>query len=350
MIISARKKILFINLILLLTYGSCGKSNFKVCSENVGKTISLCGTVGNTIKKELQQNATERHAFIMADGLVFIADIPKDWRYALSPVYDYTYCGYLGDYNETNCKIRFLGIGEDDSEDNFFEITVKKGQKAFVHNLPVTTVEPFIFQDGTKGEWTYQIGELPLHYRDGNEIFYEGLVQDLEKKYSIYFCMLKDEYDANKDKIMAFLKSACFRVRDLGVERENDFLGRELLTLHIVNRYMRFSVELPEGVMFEKREFNNTDSYRTCSYTIYLDKEKKAAITFQSDQGGGIQDRTGDYKYYLNTKDFRDTVYELQEGGYYFSNYNFIVRTRDDGENEETWEYLKRIVQSIRFE
>ncbi|MDE7210332.1 MAG: hypothetical protein K2O03_02660, partial [Lachnospiraceae bacterium] len=215
--------------------------------------------------------------------------------------------------------------------------------------FPITP-NPFIFQDGTKGEWAYQTGELPLRFEDARKIYYEGIVQDLERKYNIYLLMLKDEYDAKEREITDFLESACFRIYDLGVSEKTDFLERELLTLHLWSRYMKLSAQLPEGSVFARREFTNVDSYRACSYSIYLDEDKEVGITFESDQGGGIKDPTGDYKYHLNTKDFEETVYELSGNDYYFPNYNLMVRTWNRKGDAEVWDYLKKIVQSIRFE
>ena len=344
---------LFVALCLLLLCTGCDKPDSAKYSINQNEINSVLKDAGIVVREKLEQNVTERHAFIMADGLVFIADVPVDWRYTLSPVYEYTYYGYLaggGSYiQETNCRIRFIGIGENDSEDNFFTITARKGEEVFEYDFPITT-NPFIFQDGTKGEWAYQTGELALRFEDARKIYYEGIVQDLEKKYSIYLWMLKDEYDAKEREITDFLESACFRIYDLGVSEKTDFLERELLTLHLWSRYMKLSAQLPEGVVFARREFTNVDSYRACSYSIYLDEDKEVGITFESDQGGGIKDPTGDYKYHLNTKDFEETVYELSGNDYYFPNYNLMVRTWNRKGDAEVWDYLKKIVQSIRFE
>ncbi|MDE7325254.1 MAG: hypothetical protein K2N63_03085 [Lachnospiraceae bacterium] len=314
-----------------------------------------CTATENGDEAEL---AMGKHAFIMDNGLIFVADVPKDWRFALWPVYDYAYYESLvnagTEYREENCFIKFIGEGKGDGEDNFFEIIVGKKEDSFYYEFPVTT-EPFVFQDGTKGEWSSQTGRgYFFGCSRGTDIadHYEAIVQDFDKKQSIHLLMLQEEYDENEHKIRRFLESACFRENDLGEDRETDILDRDLLTLHIRERYMNLSIQMPEGVKFEREEFLGAANCKTCSYHFYLDQEKKTGITLTMDQGGEILEPTGDYRYYVNTKDFGETVYELssKNNSYYFVNHNLWVRLWGDEKNQKLQEFRKQIVQSIRFD
>lgn len=320
-----------------------------ILTENIKNLTQMTPFEGEII-------LTKRRAFIVENNPAFLADIPTSWRYCLSPVHEYTYYAGLVDagknYVEKNGSVGFIGKGEEDGEDNFFVISAAQGtgEGYFDDDFPIIT-EPFVFQDGTIGECCYQTREDYLKHAMSNirKIYYEGFVRDAEKGCCIYFSMLQDEFDSNEQEITRFFESAYFSRRSLGISEEENILERELLDLHIWNRYMRLSLQVPEGSAFERREFNNVEGYRTCSYTIYLDTEKKIGITVESDQGAVIAEPTGDYTYYLNVEDFEETVYELSgKNNYYFPNYNMVVRTW--GGDEEQQAYLKRIVQSIRFE
>lgn len=69
---------------------------------------------------EDQKAKTARHAFIMGDGLVFIADIPDDWRYVFSSIYEYDLLAKRVENTEKDCQIQFIGYGNGDGTDNFF--------------------------------------------------------------------------------------------------------------------------------------------------------------------------------------------------------------------------------------
>ena len=53
---------------------------------------------------------------------------------------------------------------------------------------------------------------------------------------------------------------------------------------------------------------------------------------------------------HISFKDFEETVYEMPQRGYYFPNQNLMIWTKYDAENTELREYVKQIVQSVRFE
>lgn len=146
------------------------------------------------------------------------------------------------------------------------------------------------------------------------------------------------------------MKSACFREDDLGIGEGDNILEREFLTLHIWDRYMNLSVCIPERVVFKKEEFYNDNNYRDCSYTIDMDGQMEKVIRLSSNQGGGIKEISGDYRYYLNMNDFKEVVYEIPEQrGYYFPNHNFMMWTKIDGGSRELQEYVKWIAQSVQF-
>lgn len=92
---------------------------------------------GENITKPSQNSpaqGTERHAFLLEDDLVLIADLPVDWRYVVKPVYNYLYCTEFRDavWEDSYYKrgVDFIGVGGEDSEDNFFIISVGKGGQA----------------------------------------------------------------------------------------------------------------------------------------------------------------------------------------------------------------------------
>lgn len=114
---------------------------------------------------------------------------------------------------------------------------------------------------------------------------------------------------------------------------------------------MNFSVSLPEGGIFEKEKFFNGSRNAAFSYVVYLDEKKENYIRFSSDQGGEIKDRSGDYRYYLNTEDFDNVVYVIPDKrGYYFPNHNLMIWTRLARSSKELEERIKQIVQSVHFE
>ncbi|MDE7210229.1 MAG: hypothetical protein K2O03_02140, partial [Lachnospiraceae bacterium] len=85
-----RNKLFVALCLLLLLCTGCDKPDSAKYSINQNEINSVLKDAGIVAREKLEQNVTERHAFIMADGLVFIADVPVDWRYTLSPVYEYT--------------------------------------------------------------------------------------------------------------------------------------------------------------------------------------------------------------------------------------------------------------------
>lgn len=156
-------KIYMIVPLLLLLIG-CGRANQNVYIKAVGAMVPLLNDFGALAKEEMKVDGmrddlepessepeVERHAFIMENGLVFIADLPEDWRYVLSPIYKYAYYKNLvanvGGDIEDDCRIELIGCGEEDSEDNFFIVAVKKGKKELINDYPITT-NPFLFSDG----------------------------------------------------------------------------------------------------------------------------------------------------------------------------------------------------------
>lgn len=353
------EKLLLFTLSFSFLLAACGTAKPQEPEKNILPKGILAENIKNLTQItpfEDEAIPTKRHAFIVENNPAFLADIPTSWRYRISPVHEYTYYAGLVDagknYVERNGSVGLIGKGEEDGEDNFFEFAAAQGtgEGYFDYDFPVIT-EPFVFQDGTIGELCYQTREDYLKHAmsDIRKIYYEGFVRDSEKGCCIYFSMLQDEYNSNEQEITKFLESAYFSRRSLGASKKENILERELLDLHIWNRYMRLSLQVPEGSAFERREFKNVEGYRTCSYSIYVDTEKKIGITVESDQGAVIAEPTGDYRYYLNVEDFEETVYELSgKNNYYFLNYNMVVRTW--GGDEEQQAYLKKIVQSIRFE
>lgn len=292
------------------------------------------------------ETETWRHAFLLGDGLVFAADIPKDWRYILYPVDDYGYYDRNTDHKNEERSIAFVGMGEKDKdgEDNFFTIWVHRGKWEVGEYSRV--LEPFVFRDDTQGEWGFRILESAPHYGPGAVVpFYEGEVYDPEKDCGIHLLMLGGEYDANEQIIKNFLGSACFRDDDFGAEGETDVLEQGTVTLHIWNRAMRMSLQVPEGVRVRAYEGDH------CA--ISLDEEHSFSIL--PDYDGDMLERSGDYHYYLNVQDFEETVYEIptryNEHNYYFPNqYLFVLNWDKERGGEELQGCLKKIVQSMRFE
>ncbi|MDE7210544.1 MAG: hypothetical protein K2O03_03755 [Lachnospiraceae bacterium] len=323
------------------------KKIWKNCLLFVAAAV-LALKVGCGSKKQIPE--TERHAFLLEDNLVFIADIPQDWRYILSPTYDYSYYHDLIENEEERGRgIMFMGIGEKDKdgEDNFFIIRPQKGRGGgrLYSSQPIIS-NPFVFQDNTEGVWEYQVRESEPHYGTGGVMpFYEGVVYDLEGNYNITLSMLGTEYEANEPVIKNFLQSACFRNADIGICGEDEIWERELLTLHIWNKSMRLSLCVPEGVGIQ----SGNDNCWIC-----MDAEGKQRIEILVDYGGEMLERSGDYHYYLNVEDFKETVYEIPLGiggkNYYFPERYVAIRINVDEENEELWNCAKRIVQSVRFE
>ncbi|MDE7327556.1 MAG: hypothetical protein K2N63_14990 [Lachnospiraceae bacterium] len=329
------------------------KLKTEVIQNNNIKEEEGSENVSNPTKNSPNQK-TGCHAFLLEENTVFIADLPVDWRCVMKPVYDFAYCTeFLGTAGEDDLIKRcvdFIGIGGEDSEDNFFVLTVGTGERKLRNNYVKKSV-PFVFQDGTLGEWVDQTWEETLHYKDITVPQYEGIVQDTEKKYYIHLGMLKEEYDANREIITDFLQSVCFRESDLGVSDEPNVLERELITLHLWNEYLNLSLRVPEGVGLKEKRFYNANDYLAYECKIDLSQDGKEYICIYSDPRGGILERTGDYQYYLNTQDFDGTVYEIPDRrGFYFPNRHLMIWTNLDDKNDELWEYTKGIVQSIRFE
>ncbi|MDE7327558.1 MAG: hypothetical protein K2N63_15000 [Lachnospiraceae bacterium] len=325
--------------------GNGGEKNFLL--ENIVKL-----GLGKNLP---EATPTKCRAFILENGLAFMADMPVDWRYIIWPVYEYEHYRFLVDkgshYVEETGSIEFIGLGEEDGEDNYFTLWAAKGEGRFYEDAPVITA-PYVFLDGTKGEWSYQVYEDYLKYAMGDKRknYYEGIVRDKQKDGYIGLSMLEEEYNQNERKIVKFLESACFTKGKLGEKKEENILDRELVDLHIWNRYMKLSLQVPKGSVFTREDFKNEEGYETSSYTIYLDDEEKIGIRIESDQGTVIAEPTGDYMYYLDIKDFEETVYNLRENLYYFANYNILVHTWGGKENQELQKYLKGIVQSVKFE
>ncbi|MDE7327391.1 MAG: hypothetical protein K2N63_14145 [Lachnospiraceae bacterium] len=305
---------------------------------------------GCNMQGKESQLETNRHAFLLYDDMVFIADIPQNWRYILSPTYDYSYYRNLIENKEERGRgVMFIGVGEEDKdgEDNFFMIRPQKGRGGgrLYQSHPIIS-ESFVFQDNTQGVWEYQVREDEPHYGMGGVMpFYEGNVYDLGENYHISLSMLGEEYDANEQVIKDFLKSACFRKGDLGISGEKEIWMREFLTLHIWNKSMRLSLQVPEGAGIE----SGNDNCWIC-----MDMEGEERVEISVDYGGEMLERSGDYHYYLNVEDFKGPVYEipLSIGGcnYYFPERYVMVRISVDEANEELWNCAKRIVQSIQFE
>ncbi len=382
--INHTKKGLFTILFLLLSCGACGSQKVELNCKQVAKTVIL-GGFGTTLKENdladktisdkkeksemVVQNKTDtvdRHAFTLGNELIFTADIPKNWRYVFYPVYDYAYLRNLpesGD-NRNRHHIDFIGTGAEDGEDNFFIITVSEGKGAFEGEFSLELTEeeklssaassPFKFRDGTPGTWKYHVWEGSLYrgMSDTKAAYYEGIVQPDGEKYNIHLFMLKEEYDVNEAVIMDFLASLCFGESNVGVYDNKGLLERELLTMHIWDEYLNMSLQIPEGAALVKNDYYNDTSNKVRSYKVYLDRDRHTYFEIISNQGGGIMERTGDSRYYLNTKDFKETVYELTgyNGGYYFPNWHLWVKNNISDKNVELLEYVKGIMRSFRFE
>lgn len=285
---------------------------------------------------------TERHAFLLRDDLVFAVDVPENWRYLLTPVDDYDYYEDT-DYHEQHFRyVTFVGVGEKDKdgEDNFFELTVFRGKGGLGGSDRVC--EPFTFRDGTAGQWEYYIRESEPHYGTGGIVpFYTGCVYGLGGEYHIGLSMLGGEFDTNEKIITDFLASASSRDFDLKSDTGKDILEREFITLHIWNKSIRMSLQVPEGVEI-KAEGDG------CA--IYFDADNFFKV--YPDNGGGILERTGDHHYYLNVEDFEEMVYEIPSDrgyDYYFPN-QYLMIMNVDRQETKLQECVKRIVQSMRFE
>lgn len=303
-------------------------------------TLSLWVGCGS----QKQNPETERHAFLLEDNLVFIADVPKNWRYVLYPVNDYYYYLNLPNDNEYRC-IEFMGEGhEGDGEDDFFTLIASKGKGGRpeeADGLDAVCV-PFTFRDGMKGEWESFTWVSEPHYGPGGEVpFYWGNVYSLEGGYHMSLWMLGSEYDENEQVIKDFLESACFRESDLGIDNGKELSERDWLTLHIWNKSIRMSLKVPEGL---KISAGDDRCY------IYLDENNTIEI-YPDEYGGETLERTGDYFYSLNARDFEDTVFEIPDRygriNYYFPNQYLLVWNVMD---EALRGYSKQIVQSMRFE
>lgn len=379
------KKELFIILFLLFYCNACGLQNAEWNPEQATKAVLLLGELGTvstwddladkTIsdKKETVDTAvqnetdtTNRHAFTLGNDLIFTADIPENWRYVLYPVYDYTYLRDLpesGD-NRNRHHIEFIGAGLEDGEDNFFVITVSEGKGTFegefslnlteAENLPAATSTPFKFRDGTPGTWKYQIwnGRLFHSMGDIKAAYYEGVIQPDVGNYNVHLFMLKEEYDANEAAIRDFLKSVSFSESNAGICENKKLSERKFLTMHIWDEYLNMSFGIPEGAALIKNDYYNDANNKARSYKVYLDGNRHTYFEIVSNQGGGIIERTGDSRYYLNTKDFKETVYELTgyNGGYYFPNWHLWVKNNIGDKNVELLEYVKGIMRSFQFE
>ncbi|MDE7209877.1 MAG: hypothetical protein K2O03_00350, partial [Lachnospiraceae bacterium] len=205
-----------------------------------------------------------------------------------------------------------------------------------------TVCVPFIFRDGMEGGWESFTWVSKPRYGHGEEVlFYWGNVYDLEEECHISLRMLGSEYEANEQVIKDFLESACFRESDLGIDSGKELSEREWLTLHIWNKSIRMSLKVPEGLKISAEDDR-------CY--IYLDENNTLGI-YPDEYGGETLERSGDYYYYLNTRDFEDTVYEIPDkygrNNYYFPNQYLLIWNVMD---ETLRGYAKQIVQSMRFE
>ncbi len=306
--------------------------------------IIIIGTLFcNGCQSEEPEVKMERHAFLLEEDLIFIADVPSNWRYIMAPADDYYYYKEPGLYETENRYIEFIGVGEKDKdgEDNFFRLIARRGKRWFSDRDRICN--SFVFQDGTKGEWEFHIWESKPHYGTGGTVpFYEGNVYELGEKYSIWLSLLGGEYDTNEQVIKEFLMSSCFRDSDLGISQEQDLLKREFITMHIWNKSVRVSFQVPEGVRVKTEEDR-------CY--IYLDENHTFGI--YPDYSGEILERSGDFHYYLNVEDFEETVYEIPSKysgkDYYFPNHHLLIWNVNKDE-VKLQECVKKIVQSMRFE
>ncbi|MDE7327564.1 MAG: hypothetical protein K2N63_15030 [Lachnospiraceae bacterium] len=331
--------------------------------------LSACNSKNSEPKIETE---SERHAFWVANELIFIADIPVDWRYILYPIYDYGYYERFGKYegmDEQWHYIEFVGKGKNDGMDDFFVIlanafwdwldfTYKPWDGTIYSDRKGTKWNsiPFSFQDGTLGKWETKILDESVYYMDDLVTFYRGYIYDMDENYCIRLNMLKDEYDANEQDIVKFVQSACFRTSDLGISKEKNILKRELITLHIWNAFIQLSLDAPEGAeLGHEMRYHSDGSVETSLYYIYLDKDKENYIEIEPDQDGQYIDLMGDFHYDLNVEDFTETVYEIPKndsiaGGYYFPRKNVAVWVNVDEKNTKMREYVNKVVHSIKFE
>ncbi|MDE7327565.1 MAG: hypothetical protein K2N63_15035 [Lachnospiraceae bacterium] len=342
-----------------------GKNKNKLLTYVILAVFSLLGAC-NMKKDEPAQpvQEAERHAFMLENDFIFIADVPKNWRYILYPVCNYGYYAQYNFENDTNKKyshqgqtyVKFIGLGgKEGGRDNYFAITASSKENSpgfsIMDDGAASPYVPFIFRDGIQGQRENKIWE------DGDHIkYYESSIYDIEEKYCLMLTMLEDEYNANEPSITEFLESTCFRTSDLGISGEEDILKRELLTLHIWSPYVQLSLEVPEGAeMGYKIRPRWEGGGEICLYYIYLDKEKDKYIEIEPDPDGWYVDPTGDFHYFLNQEDFMETVYEIPKnyvtpGGYYFVRKNVALWVNVDQEDTEMREYAKKIVQSVQFE
>ena len=123
------------------------------------------------------------------------------------------------------------------------------------------------------------------------------------------------------------------------------------MTLHIWDEYLNISLQVPVGITLWKKDDFNDVGYKVRTYRVYLDQGMHTYFEIISDQGGAMIEPTGDVRFYLNTEDFKETVYELDGNarGYYFPQWHFSVCTNVGRVNEELWEYVKKIIQSFQF-
>lgn len=327
----------------------------KICLYALFVVLLLCAGCAGAKENE---TLWSRHAFLLDDDLVFIADVPEDWRYSIYPVNDYAY--YYDKMNDRPVgrrHVEFVGMGERDGEDNFFSILVSTGSTGLgspYDGEPSEYVqEPFVFQDGMQGIRKYHVWETHFVYSGYKQIeeAYSEVVYDTEEKYVIRLSMLRKEYNANETEIKRFLESACFRTSDLGESEEDSVYKKDLVTLHLWDEYLCMLLQVPEGSLIKKSYYNNDMGYASCAYTICFDESKSNYIVIRADSGD-VFDSCGDTRYYLNVDDFDDIVYELTGfgGGYYFVNQHVQVQVEIDENDTELSEYVKKIVQSIEFE
>lgn len=331
--------------------------------------LSLCAGCSGEKRDEVTWS---RHAFLLEDDLIFIADIPEDWRYVLRPVYNYLYYKelviYDGNYhaawsgsNYAERYVEFLGrTGEYDGLDNFFRIYASRDGFQYIEDQyrydeesalyyyrlesGVTAQaydESFVFADGTQGEWQYWISdeEETIPYSKGMKNMYRGIVYDTGRNFGVGLWMLQSEYAENEPVIKHFLESGCFRTSDLGISEEPDILKRDLLTLHIWNEYMCMTLSVPEGISIERSGDN---------IVLYLDEAN--TILFYPDLDADMLEPSGDFDYFLSSEDFRETVYEIPYNGYYFANQYIMMFLHIDEDSEDLQQLAKKIAQSVCFQ
>lgn len=348
------------------------------------------------------ENLWSRHAFMVEDDLIFIADVPEEWRYVLRPVYNYLYyeelVEYDGNYHAVQSNydyaeryVEFVSrSGEYDGLDNFFRIYASRDGFKYIENryseengvyhyrleqdvIAETDCKTFIFEDGTQGEWKYWITdeEETVPYSKEVKTIYRGIIYDIQQNFGMGLWMLQSEYSQNERTIARFLESVCFRTSDLGISEETNVLKRDLLTLHIWNEYMCMTLSVPEGISIVKDGGN---------IIIYFDEDKENKICFYPDSDADILEPSGDFDYFLNSKDFEETVYEIPgkgtyryvfcenfpQGiylpfpgvfyeqfpclqGYYFANQYIMMFLDIDEKNAGLQQLAKEIAQSVRF-